>query len=231
MTRRCVWMSVVLVFVLASVGWSAPQEAATATQTTTQGSRLITVSGALTDAGGQPRAGSLGLTFKLYAGPAGGEALWGERQVVVADAAGRYSVLLGATVPGGVSPEVFGEGKAQWLGVQVEAEAELPRVLLVAVPYALRAADADTLGGKPLTSFVTSEELTKVVDERVASTTAAKPCGRRARRCRWTRWGGTRCCWDRPPRRGCQRRHSATGRRSGWRCRWTGRRSSRGCCW
>src|SRR4029077_12206102 len=29
-----------------------------------------------------------------------------------------------------------------------------PRVLLVSVPYALKAADADTLGGKPLSSFV-----------------------------------------------------------------------------
>ena len=62
-------------------------------------------------------------------------------------------MLLGATVPGGVPPEAFGDGKAQWLGVQVEGEAEQPRALLVAVPYALRAADADTLGGKPIASL------------------------------------------------------------------------------
>ena len=175
MKRTCVVTSVALVFALASAAIGAPQETAVPQVTATQGSRLITVSGVLTDAGGQPRTGSVSLTFGLYVQQAGGEALWAERQVVTADTQGRYSVLLGATVAGGVPPELFGEGKAQWLGVQVEGEAELPRVLLVAVPYALRAADADTLGGKPLTAFVTSEELTKVVDERVASTVAVTP--------------------------------------------------------
>ena len=171
MTETSCVVSVSCVVVLASVGWSAPQETRDDGAAQTPGSRLITVTGVLTDAEGHPRTGSVGLTFSLYAEQAGGEALWRERQVVVADAPGRYSVLLGATVPGGVPPEVFGDGKAQWLGVQVEGEAEQPRVLLVAVPYALRAADADTLGGKPLASFVLSEELTKAVDERVASTT------------------------------------------------------------
>src|ERR1041385_3247005 len=32
--------------------------------------------------------------------------------------------------------------------------AEQPRVLLVSVPYALKAADAETLSGKPLSAFV-----------------------------------------------------------------------------
>ena len=159
-----------IVFGLAQVGWT--QDVPAPTAAAIQGSRLITVSGVLTDAGGQPRTGSIGLSFSLYAGQAGGEALWQERQVVTLDARGQYSVLLGVTVPGGVPPDAFGEGKAQWLGVAVEGEAELPRVLLVAVPYALRAADADTLGGKPIASFVLSSDLEKVVEEKVAATTS-----------------------------------------------------------
>jgi hypothetical protein len=38
--------------------------------------------------------------------------------------------------------------------VQAEGQAEQPRVLLVSVPYALKAADAETVGGKPLSAFV-----------------------------------------------------------------------------
>ena len=51
--------------------------------------------------------------------------------------------------------ELFTSGKALWLGVQpqLSGAAELPRVLLVAVPYALKAADSDTLGGKPASAY------------------------------------------------------------------------------
>ena len=38
-------------------------------------------------------------------------------------------------------------------GVEFEGR-QMPRTMLVAVPYALRAADAETLGGRPLSSFV-----------------------------------------------------------------------------
>jgi hypothetical protein len=38
--------------------------------------------------------------------------------------------------------------------VNLPREVEEPRVLLASVPYALKASDADTLGGKPLSSFV-----------------------------------------------------------------------------
>jgi hypothetical protein len=53
---------------------------------------------------------------------------------------------------------MFTTGKALWLGVQpkLSGEGEQPRVPLVAVPYALKAADADTLGGKTAEDFVHS---------------------------------------------------------------------------
>ena len=52
--------------------------------------------------------------------------------------------------------ELFASGESRWLGVQanVPGEREQPRVLLVSVPYALKAADAETLGGLPAAAFV-----------------------------------------------------------------------------
>jgi len=45
-------------------------------------------------------------------------------------------------------------GEARWLAVQVVGQTEQPRILLVAVPYALKAADAQTVGGLPPSAFV-----------------------------------------------------------------------------
>ncbi|MBV9764395.1 MAG: tail fiber domain-containing protein, partial [Acidobacteriaceae bacterium] len=42
-------------------------------------------------------------------------------------------------------------------GIQTPEGTDQPRVLLVSVPYALKAADADTLGGKPASAYVTVE--------------------------------------------------------------------------
>jgi len=45
-------------------------------------------------------------------------------------------------------------GQERWLGVEGPDIQETPRVLLVSVPYALKAADAETLGGMPASAFV-----------------------------------------------------------------------------
>jgi len=122
--------------------------------------RLVKFSGQLRGpkaSGGQPRTEIVGATFALYAQQEGGAALWLETQNVEADAEGRYSVLLGAESSEGLPLEIFTSGEARWLGVQVQGEEEQPRVLLVSVPYALKAADADTLGGKPASAFVVAE--------------------------------------------------------------------------
>jgi hypothetical protein len=116
--------------------------------------RLIKFSGTLLDALDRPMAGPVGVTFALYKEQERGAALWMETQNVTPDARGVYTVLLGANSANGVPAELFASGEARWLEVQVERQAEQPRVLLVSVPYALKAADAETLGGKPLSSFV-----------------------------------------------------------------------------
>jgi hypothetical protein len=107
----------------------------------------------------------VGVTFAVYAEQEGGAALWQETQNVALDGEGRYSVLLGAASREGMPAELFATGEPRWLGVRVnvagddDASQEQARVLLVSVPYALRAADAETLGGRAASDFVLREEL------------------------------------------------------------------------
>ncbi len=115
--------------------------------------RLIRFAGSVRDGSGKPMSGLAGITFALYKDQEGGAPLWLETQNVPLAASGRYSVLLGATKEEGVPMELFTSGEAQWLGVRAEGQAEQPRVLLVSVPYALKAADADTVGGLPPSAF------------------------------------------------------------------------------
>jgi hypothetical protein len=128
-------------------GWSAAEANAMVP-------RLIKFSGTLSDAQGKPIAtGPVGVTFALYAEQTGGASLWLETQNVRPDENGYYSVLLGSETATGVPMELFATGEARWLGIQVERQPEQPRVLLVSVPYALKAGDAQTLGGRPASDF------------------------------------------------------------------------------
>src|SRR5215469_5449578 len=115
--------------------------------------RLIKFSGTLLDAQNRPLEGPVGVTFALYAQQSGDAALWLEAQNVKPDGNGDYTVLLGANSAKGVPMELFTSGEARWLGVQVERDVEQSRVLLVSVPYALKAGDAETLGGLPSSAF------------------------------------------------------------------------------
>ncbi len=95
-----------------------------------------------------------GITFALYAEQTGGAPLWQETQNVTADSAGHYTALLGATKSEGLAAELFTSEQAHWVGVQVQGQIEQPRVLLVSAPYALKAGDAETIGGLPPSAFV-----------------------------------------------------------------------------
>ncbi len=115
---------------------------------------LVKFGGNVKDASGKPLTGSAGLTFALYKDDQGGAALWIETQSVPLDSSGHYSVMLGATKPDGLPTDLFTSGEARWLGVQPEGQAEQSRVLLLSVPYALKAGDAATLGGLPPSAFI-----------------------------------------------------------------------------
>jgi hypothetical protein len=115
---------------------------------------LVNFAGTLKDSGGHPIQSITGVTFSLYAQEEGGAPLWLETQTVRADGKGNYTVQLGATKAEGLPLELFTSGTARWLGVRINGGEEQPRVLLVSVPYALKAADSQTLGGLPPSAFV-----------------------------------------------------------------------------
>jgi hypothetical protein len=129
-------------------------QAPSSTTTTDSVPHLIRFSGTVKDVAGKPVSGLVGITFALYADQNGGAALWLETQNVQADASGHYTVSLGATTPPGIPTDMFNSGEARWLGIQPDGQAEQPRVLLLSVPYALKAGDAATIGGLPPSAFV-----------------------------------------------------------------------------
>jgi Chaperone of endosialidase len=142
--------------VVDSTGPAAASSAQPTSQTVIP--RSIRFSGALQDLAGKPITGPVDVTFSLYAEQSGGSPLWFETQTVQADSLGHYTVLLGAMTPVGVPMELFTGGEARWLGVQVSNLPEQPRVLLVSVPYAMKAGDAETLGGRPASEYQLSPQ-------------------------------------------------------------------------
>jgi hypothetical protein len=122
--------------------------------TSSQVPPLVNFNGVLAGANGKPLTGTVGVTFYLYQEQQGGAPLWLETQNVQADKTGHYSVALGSTTSQGLPATVFASGEARWLGVQVHGQEEQPRVLLMSVPYALKALDAETIGGKPASAFM-----------------------------------------------------------------------------
>jgi hypothetical protein len=115
---------------------------------------MVSFNGIVTDVNAKPLSGVVGVTFSLYKDAQGGAPLWTEMQNVQADKTGHYTVMLGSTSAHGLPADVFVSGEARWLAVQPEGQAEQPRVVLLSVPYALKAGDAQTIGGLPPSAFV-----------------------------------------------------------------------------
>src|SRR3954469_16637199 len=141
--RRLCLVGFVAASVLASL--SAMGQQANAQSTVTGNSavpRLVSYSGVLKDNAGKIITDTTGVSFLLYKEQQGGAPLWLETQNVTPDRAGHYTVQLGAASAKGLPTELFTSGEGRWLPVQIDSEKEQPRVLLVAVPYAIKAADA-----------------------------------------------------------------------------------------
>jgi len=115
--------------------------------------QLVKFGGVLIDTNSKPLSGTVGVTFSLYKDQEGGAPLWMETQNVQPDKAGHYSITLGSASSHGLPANTFASGEARWLGVQAEGQAEQARTLLMSVPYALKALDAETIGGKPLSAL------------------------------------------------------------------------------
>ncbi len=139
------YLALVASAALPAVSHAQAQEAQSST------TRMVRFAGVLTDASGGPLVGPQTVTFTVYDAADGGAALWTETLAVTADEHGRYATYLGSTVA--LPQHLFSTEQARWIGTSVDGR-ELARTALVAVPYALKAADADSLGGTPLSSFV-----------------------------------------------------------------------------
>jgi hypothetical protein len=144
---------VLVLMLLCAISFAQAQQTV-ATNNNSAVPQLVNYSGVLTDVNGKPLSGVVGVTFNLYSEETGGVPLWSEIQNVHMGKSGYYAVMLGSTSSTGLPQDVFVSGEARWLGVQAEGQAEQPRILLVAVPYALKAGDAQTIGGLPASAFV-----------------------------------------------------------------------------
>ncbi len=115
---------------------------------------VLGVQGALLNAGGGPVVdGKYALTFALHDAAEGGKTLWTEVHTGILVTAGRFGALVGEKdIDKPLPVAAFATSEALWMGVQVYDEPELPRVRLVATPFAVEAvhaASADTLS-KPI---------------------------------------------------------------------------------
>jgi hypothetical protein len=136
---------------------------------------LINYTGVLKDTSGRKLTSVTGVTFLLYSAEQGGAPLWLETQNVTPDKSGRYAVQLGVTIAKGVPSDLFVSGEARWLAVQIGSEAEQPRIMLLSVPYALKAGDAETVGGIPASAFQLARPQSGVGGGAGTSAKAASP--------------------------------------------------------
>jgi hypothetical protein len=134
---------------------------------------LVAYSGQALARDGKPISGEIGVSFLVFKDETGGEPLFTESQLVNFDANGHYKVEIGASLTNGLPAELFDSGEARWLEVQIAGHAPQPRALLVSVPYALKAADAATLGGLPASAFMLAGSKVAPLVAREALTAAA----------------------------------------------------------
>ncbi|MBV8905095.1 MAG: hypothetical protein JOZ22_15815, partial [Acidobacteriia bacterium] len=117
---------------------------------------MVRISDTFHPANGMPVAPVESITLAVYREEVGGTPLWQETQNVTVDAEGHYTALMGSTLNEGIPLDLFRSAEPRWLGVQFNrpGETEQPRRRLASVPYALKASDAETLGGRPASAYL-----------------------------------------------------------------------------
>ena len=100
----------------------------------------VNFQGVLLDNAGQTVTGSVNFDFSMFDAATGGTLLWSESQAGVTVTAGMYSVALGSVTP--LTTGIL-DGGAVYLEVTVGGEILTPRQRLLAVPYALKAQEAE----------------------------------------------------------------------------------------
>jgi hypothetical protein len=104
--------------------------------------RLINYQGILTDTEGSPITGTHDLTFKIYDDSLATIPYWSELHASVDVDEGLFNVILGRYT---VIPDTLFASGERWMGITVDVDPELsPKMRITSVPWALRAAVADT---------------------------------------------------------------------------------------
>jgi hypothetical protein len=172
LVMKLVWA----LFLLAMIPLTSKAQCAGGTGGCTAGvPHFMKLSGVIKKSTPLPPNGIAAVKFVIYDAATNGTALWQEVQNVPLDAQGHYELMLGATAHEGIPAELFSSGEPRWLGVQplwpgAEEEA---RVLMVSVPYAMEAANAQTLGGLPASAFAKANNYTAVEGSSTVDTTTS----------------------------------------------------------
>ncbi|MEC9072009.1 MAG: hypothetical protein VX938_06500, partial [Myxococcota bacterium] len=119
--------------------------------------------GSLTTEDGSPVNTQVTLEVALYVDATGGAPVWGPvvyPDVPVQD--GDLSLILGVPPGEPVAPEVFA-GDALWLDFVVDGQPLEPRQQILSVPFALKASDAEQLGGVAAEEFLTYSDIEPAV--------------------------------------------------------------------
>jgi hypothetical protein len=102
--------------------------------------KILEYSDVLRDHDGKRITHVAGVLFSVYEQQEGGAPVWMEVQNVTPDGRGHFTAQVGSTKSEGIPPELFGDEKTRWLGMQVllPGETEQPRIRLVKGSKGLR---------------------------------------------------------------------------------------------
>lgn len=93
---------------------------------------------------GAPVTGAHTFVFSLFDADTGGTSAWSETHVGLTASEGLVHAQLGTTTA--LTPSVL-TGAPLWLEISIDGEVLSPRLALASAPYAIRASEADTVGG------------------------------------------------------------------------------------
>lgn len=130
----------------------------------------IPFEGKLRTAAGAP----VTVVISLYESKDASTAIWTEEQSVTPDEDGSYVISIGATREEGIPANLFATAHARWIGVTVQGESEQPRIMLLSVPYAAKAREAETVGGKSVSDFVLAENFKEQIRAAMTGVDAAE---------------------------------------------------------
>jgi len=116
---------------------------------------LINYQGRLTDSGGVPLNGTYSLTFRIYDAETAGSLLWEEIQSGAVIQKGIFNILLGS-----VTNLNLAFDKQYYLEIKVGSEVMSPRQRITSAGYAIRAEEAEKLGGKQSSDYVLATDIT-----------------------------------------------------------------------